>query len=321
MEKIKEKKYIDEEIYELENQEDLNEDGIFSWENALMALGFLPVVGEIADIILIIKYWREKRKIEAGLMLFALIPTVGDVLVKPFLKLGKAAGAFKTSGTFLKFLSENPAARASYAKIGKQMDNPVISKLIGQVDKVPGAGTALKNAQNLHKGIFSKIKTQASSLGSKAMTTMEKGVGNTVKQNFQNLALQKYLINTGGKAPSNFLSRWWNVTYGGRMERKNLVKRLIMGSNVLGAFGFPNIESFDRFMSHPEDNPQLAEKLMKDPEFAKIYNQATSDEERASLENAAQSANNSGGGIIDKAGNALEGMVGLSLLKSFARFV
>lgn len=323
MEKIKEKKYIDEEIYELENQEDLNEDGIFSWENALMVLGFVPVIGEVADVILIVKYWRENRKIEAGLMLFALIPTVGDFLVKPFLKLGKAAGAFKTSKTFLKFLSENPAARATYAKIGKQMDNPAIAKLIGQVEKVPGASSALKSAQNLQKGLFGKISSEASSLGSKAMTTMEKGVGKTIKQNFQNQALQKYLINTGGKAPSNFLSRWYNVVYKGRAARRDVVKRLIQGSNILHYFGLPNIESFEKFLAHPEDNPELAEKLMKDPEFAKIYNQATTDEERAALVNAGAGSNNggSGGGIIDKAGNALEGMVGLSLLKSFARFV
>lgn len=322
MENIKDKKYVDEEIYEIENQQDVDE-GILSWENALMALGFVPVIGEIADAILIIKYWKENRKVEAGLMLFALIPTFGDVLVKPFLKLGKAAGAFKTSGTFLKFLSENPAARASYAKIGKQMDNPLIGKLIGQVEKAtPSGAAALKNAQNLQKGLFSKISSEASSLGSKAMSTMEKGVGKTIKQNFQNQALQKYLIKTGGQAPTNFLSRWWNVTYGGRMARKNLVKRLILGSNLLGAFGFPNIESFEKFMSHPEDNPQLAEKLMKDPEFAKIYGQATSDEERASLENVAQSKSDSdSGGMLGGAANAFEGMVGLSLLKSFARFV
>ena len=73
------------------------------FENALMIAGFVPVIGEIADVILIIKFLREKRYIEAGLMLFALIPTVGDFLIKPLLKMGKGVGAFKTASTFTKF--------------------------------------------------------------------------------------------------------------------------------------------------------------------------------------------------------------------------
>jgi hypothetical protein len=202
-------------------------------------------------------------------MLFALIPTFGDFIVKPFLRLGKAAGAFKTSATFLKYLSDNPAAKAAYSKIGKQLDNPQIAKLVGQVNKVsPGNATILKNAQNLQKGLMGKVQGMATT----ATKTLERGVGKSVKQNFQNQALQRFLVNTGGKAPSNFISRWWNVVYGGRMMRKNVVRKLILGSNLLGTFGFPNIQTFENFMRNPGDNPELAEKLLKDPEFAKIYN-------------------------------------------------
>jgi hypothetical protein len=314
MENFKEKKYTKSESYEPTNQEVSEGVG----ENLLQLIGFIPVIGEIADIILIIKYYREDRKIEAGLMLFALIPTFGDFIVKPFLRLGKAAGAFKTSATFLKYLSDNPAAKAAYSKIGKQLDNPQIAKLVGQVNKVsPGNATILKNAQNLQKGLMGKVQGMATT----ATKTLERGVGKSVKQNFQNQALQRFLVNTGGKAPSNFISRWWNVVYGGRMMRKNVVRKLILGSNLLGTFGFPNIQTFENFMRNPGDNPELAEKLLKDPEFAKIYNNSVSGEEKSSLEQSADNSADKSPGLVDGAMDGFKGMVGLSLLKSFARFV
>jgi hypothetical protein len=64
----------------------INEDFI---ENALMVVGFVPVIGEIADIILIIRYLLQGKYLYAGLMLIALIPTVGDIIAKPFIYLLK----------------------------------------------------------------------------------------------------------------------------------------------------------------------------------------------------------------------------------------
>lgn len=317
MENFKEKKFVKTETFE-PNTQDVSE----GWgENLLQLVGFIPVIGEIADIILIIKYYKEDRKIEAGLMLFALIPTFGDFIVKPFLRLGRAGGAFKTSQTFLKFLSTNPAAKSAYAKIGKQLDNPKIGQLINQVSKAtPGNGAILKNAQNLQKGLFSKVSSQIGDATSSVRKTLERGVGKSVKQNFQNQALQKFLINTGGKAPSNFLSRWWNVVYKGRQMRRDVVRRLIIGSNVLGAFGFPNIQSFENFMRDPGQNPELAEKMLQDPEFAKLYNNSVSRDEQSSLQEP-ESSSSSGGSVMDAPMDAFKGMVGLGLLKSFARFV
>ena len=85
MENIKQKVYTKSEVFEI--NQDLDES---FFENALMIAGFVPVIGEVADTILIIKFLKEKRYIEAGLMLFALIPTVGDFLIKPLLKKTKS---------------------------------------------------------------------------------------------------------------------------------------------------------------------------------------------------------------------------------------
>lgn len=312
MEKIKDKNYVKSEMFEIEPQ-DLNED---FWENALLVAGFIPVIGEVADTILIIKYWRQDRKIEAGLMLLALIPTVGDILVKPFLRMGKAAGAFKTASTFTKFIAENPQARAAYAKIGKQMDNPAINKLVSQVGKkTPQGAEALTGAIAYQKGLFGKISSSVGNTTAKVGSTLERGIGKTMKQNFQDKALQKYLIKTGGVAPSNFLSRWWNVVYKGRLDRKNAVRKIIFGSNFLGLLGFPNIESLERAMS----DPKQAEELMKNPEFAQLYNQTTTPEEQQALMQSSQEPEKESG-----IGNLLSGagsFVGLNVLKSLARFV
>ncbi len=310
MEKIKDKNYVKSEMFEIEPQ-DINEG---FWENALLVAGFIPVIGEVADTILIIKYWREGRKIEAGLMLLALIPTVGDIIVKPFLRLGKAAGAFKTATTFTKFIAENPQARAAYAKIGKQMDNPAINKLVAQVGKkTPQGAEALSGAIAYQKSLFSKVGSTVSDASAKVGSTLERGLGKTMKQTFQDKALQKYLIKTGGVAPSNFLSRWWNVVYKGRLDRKNAVRKLIFGSNLLGALGFPNIESLERAMA----DPKQADELMKNPQFAQFYNQATTPEEQQSMAQPEPEKESGIGNLLGGAGS----FVGLNVLKSLARFV
>lgn len=310
MEKIKDKNYVKSEMFEIEPQ-DINEG---FWENALLVAGFIPVIGEVADTILIIKYWREGRKIEAGLMLLALIPTVGDIIVKPFLRLGKAAGAFKTATTFTNFITKNPQARAAYAKIGKQMDNPAINKLVAQVGKkTPQGAEALTGAIAYQKSLFSKVGSTVSDASAKVGSTLERGLGKTMKQTFQDKALQKYLIKTGGVAPSNFLSRWWNVVYKGRLDRKNAVRKLIFGSNLLGALGFPNIESLERAMA----DPKQADELMKNPQFAQFYNQATTPEEQQSMSQPEPEKESGIGNLLGGAGS----FVGLNVLKSLARFV
>ena len=310
MEKIKDKNYVKSEMFEIEPQ-DINEG---FWENALLVAGFIPVIGEVADTILIIKYWREGRKIEAGLMLLALIPTVGDIIVKPFLRLGKAAGAFKTATTFTNFIAKNPQARAAYAKIGKQMDNPAINKLVAQVGKkTPQGAEALTGAIAYQKSLFSKVGSTVSDASAKVGSTLERGLGKTMKQTFQDKALQKYLIKTGGVAPSNFLSRWWNVVYKGRLDRKNAVRKLIFGSNLLGALGFPNIESLERAMA----DPKQADELMKNPQFAQFYNQATTPEEQQSMSQPEPEKESGIGNLLGGAGS----FVGLNVLKSLARFV
>ncbi len=72
------KKQILEITKSKKNDSHLNE-GILDTENVLLAAGFVPVIGEIADIISIIRYIMRGERLKAALMLVALIPTVGDL--------------------------------------------------------------------------------------------------------------------------------------------------------------------------------------------------------------------------------------------------
>jgi hypothetical protein len=194
------------------------------------------------------------------------------------------------------------------------MDNPAINKLVAQVGKkTPQGAEALTGAIAYQKSLFSKVGSTVSDASAKVGSTLERGLGKTMKQTFQDKALQKYLIKTGGVAPSNFLSRWWNVVYKGRLDRKNAVRKLIFGSNLLGALGFPNIESLERAMA----DPKQADELMKNPQFAQFYNQATTPEEQQSMAQPEPEKESGIGNLLGGAGS----FVGLNVLKSLARFV
>ena len=96
----------------LNEKETLNE-SLLSFENILMAAGFIPVIGEVADIALICYYLYKGEKLYAALMLIALIPTVGDFIAKPIIRLFKGskegAAAMKAGGKALTdYMAKNP---------------------------------------------------------------------------------------------------------------------------------------------------------------------------------------------------------------------
>jgi hypothetical protein len=302
MEKLKMKEYTKAELYEA-IQQPIDE----GWgENALLLAGFLPVIGDIADIILIIKYVREKRYIEAGLMLFALVPIVGQALVTPIIRAGKEIkGAFSGGEAFAKFLTANPKLAANYAKAGKYFNHPKINQLIGQVGKImPKAAEGMNEAKGLHV-----------TLAQKFAAVEEKGLGRAVKDHFQGQSLQKYLIKTGGVEPANWLSRWWNVVYKGRQGRRQFINKIILGDNALHSLGIFSIEGLEDKMSHRDE----AEKLAQNPAFADFYNKVTSPEDMKAIESGSQptTQQSSTPGI----GGAIGTFMGINALKSLARFV
>jgi hypothetical protein len=123
-------------------------ESLFSFENILMAAGFVPVVGEIADIALICYYLYKGEKLYAALMLIALIPTVGDFIAKPIIKLFKGSGggaaAMKAGGkTLTEYLAKNPQIAKKFNSLGKYVKEPAVQNTVKGIE-----GSVVKNAPN-----------------------------------------------------------------------------------------------------------------------------------------------------------------------------
>lgn len=276
-------------------------------ETALLLAGFIPVVGEIADIILIIKYIKEKRFIEAGLMMVALIPTFGDFIVKPFLDMGKAVGAFLNASKFANFLKKNKKAAEMYKKVGEGFKNPLIDRLIKQVSKIlPKSGNGMNASKNLHINILGKV----------VQKSKKPSASNWVKQTTRQNALKRYLIKTGGVPPKNFLSSWWNVVYRARRDRKAFARKFIFGNNILASLGIFSIRDIENKMSDKKE----AEKLLQDPRFKQWYDQVNNSQTSNDTEQGQSTGGNDTSALLGMIGGS-SGALGLETIKKIASFL
>lgn len=314
------KQYTKQEI--LESKEVLNEDWI---ENTLMIAGFVPVIGEIADIILIIRYIVKKEYLYAGLMLIALIPTVGDFIAKPFIRLLKGAGAagrtaLKSGDDMAKYLMENPAAKEQFLKMAKHFDNPSVVKTIDGVSKINkswgeklmGGLGSLKSASLKLKPVRlgQRVGQEIAAQGTPGVLKTLAGRGPVsmgIKNFFREERLAQYIAKKGVK-PSTWVSNWWNVVRGGRKDRRNMVKALIVSSGILKMFGFGDYDSFERELG---TNPELAARLANDPNFSNVVNNSGVTAQELSGINGEKSE---GPGVMG-------GVMGLGMLKMMAKML
>ena len=297
----------------LEQRQILKEDTV---ETVLLAAGFIPVIGEVFDVISIIRYISKKEYLYAGLMLIALIPTVGDFIVKPFIGILRgSAGAGKlvlsSADDIVRLAKSNPKLAQEYLKIQKHLGNPKVSQLITQVEKIPGMGPkwakGMRESINQNKVAIAEIKS---------LSGLPKTIGKEIaaggkfstgfKSFFQEKALAKYVAKTGME-PKTWLSRWWNVVRQGRKDRRDLVKKFVVANGVLEMFGLPSFESFEyKFETDGEFRDQLA----NNPQFSQVVNQSgVSPEELSSIESNQEK---SSGGISSM-------LMNLSMLKTLAR--
>jgi len=271
MEKLIEKYKINSERKEKLLKEELLTE--FDWELVLLGLGFIPIIGEVFDTILIIKYFKERRWIEAFLMMVALIPTVGDIAVKPFLFAGRGLKAFSSTAKFSKVLASNPKFAKMYEKASKYFGSPQVSKLSAQIAKKhPKIASDIAKSKSFHINAAGKLKA-----GSKTKVLSKnpkKGFGFTTQQVFRNRAMGKYVAKHG-KLPPTGLKSWYNIVYKGRTSRKAAFRKALLASGVLGALGLPDIESFQDFIATPEG----AEQAMNNEQFQKLYGQFTTAED------------------------------------------
>jgi hypothetical protein len=306
---MEKKYYTKQEI--LESRELLTEDMI---ENILMVAGFVPVIGTIADIILIIRYLMKGEKLYAALMLIGLIPMVGNAIVNPMIKLLRGAGevgtiAFKSEAAALAFAKSHPQFAAKYIQMGEHLASPLVTKTINQIEKIPLKGetwaNGLREAIGEHSSVISKLRPVrlAKSVGAEIAAGGKFSTG--IKNFFQEEKLAQY-ITKHGEAPSTWLSNWYNVVYKGQAARRGMVKKFIASNKILNILGLPNLEAFETKM---ETDKNFREKIASDPQFSQMVNQTTTSEDLEKIQKDQ----------TQKSGGGLGGFMGLGMLKMMAQ--
>lgn len=266
----------------ISERQQINE-SLFSFENILMAAGFIPVIGEIADIALICYYLYKGENLYAALMLIALIPTVGDFIAKPIIYLFKGSRegilAMKEGGVKLtEYLAKHPEMATKFSSLGKYVNSSSVEKTVEGIGKV-----SPKLASKLKSGL-SEIAGGGTLAGLKAGGKEVIAGGSFVrglKDYFQGERLTKYFVRHG-VLPEKGIKTWW-LKVGARKDRRNSFRKFIGANNLLNYFGVPSITTFERKLS---DDAEFRNKVANDPKIsdyiAKNYN---SDEESESSSN------------------------------------
>jgi len=314
----------------------LNED---MGENVLLALGFVPVIGNIANIALIIKYIKEGKNIEAGLMLIALIPGVGDLIAAPLVWLlrGRKAARLVAAGSkntnlvlgsaddFYRELVANPRAKEIYTRTAKYINNAKIGKTINSIEKLPKFGPQMAEGMRTgikeHAGILQRILRKPIDISKSIGRELDKGtnsffknitgrgpVAMGIKKNFRDERLAKFIAKRG-HAPSTWLSHWWHVVYQGSRDRKAYIIKFIMANNMLELFGLPSIESFERKF---ETDGNFRNQLANNPLFSGLVGDTTTDADLASIESE-DGASQKGSSL-----SPLAQMMTMNVVKNFA---
>ena len=270
----------------------LNE-SLLSWENVLMAAGFVPVIGELADIALIMYYLYKGERLYAALMLIALIPTVGDFIVKPIIKLFKGSkegiAAVKYGGKKLTdYLAKNPQMASKFSSLGKYVNEPAVQKTVQNISKVNSSlGSKLKNGLNQLTGA-SKAVSGLKAGGKEVIAggTFKSGL----KDYFQGQRLSKYFAKHG-VLPESGVKQWW-LNVAARQDRRNAFRNFISANNLVAYFGIPSLTTFEEKMSN---DPEFRAKVAEDPKtsdyIAQNYGEGTQTISKDEINNYLQQRN------------------------------
>jgi hypothetical protein len=210
------------------------------------------------------------------------------------------------------FLKANPKAASMYQKIVPAMEGPLVNKTVKQLEKVPGIGSGIgsriRESISQHKTVFSRLFQKPVDIGKSITRASQAGasrpIARGVKDYFQGQRLEKYFARTG-QVPSNWLSKWYNIVYKARGDRRKFVRNFIVANNLLDFFGLPSLEAFDDKF---ENDAKFREQAMKNPAFADAVQQSTTPEDIAAIE-----------GKNNGVGDAVQGVMGLKLIKMLAQ--
>jgi hypothetical protein len=303
--------YTKEQI--LENKQLLKEDVI---ENVLMTIGFVPVIGEIADIVLIIKYLMAGEYLYAGLMLFALIPLVGDFIAKPIIKIIKGSRTVvKNADNLVAFATKNKDFAERYVSLKPYLNSKALSKTVDGIGRYPIVGNKfankLRNEISEHNLAINRVES-LTGISPKRVEDLAKGAylggpKNFVKQIGKDESLRvgtknfyqgKYLANyiaKNGQKPSTWVSNWWNVVRPARKARRDDIKKFIIANGLLDLLGLPSLHDvnnsdeidkrYKEFSERLQNDKDFRDKLANDPRFGKMVSTYSDPDEIERLNN------------------------------------
>ena len=248
------------------DKQQLNENWI---ENSLMVAGFVPVIGELADIALICYYLYKGEKLYAALMLIALIPTVGDFIVKPIIKAFKGTkegvAALKGGKSLGEYLAKNPEMAKKFSSLGKYVNEPAVQKTVEGITKV-------------NSGLGRKLKQGLETLtGGKAIQGLKAGGKEVIaggsfktglKDYFKGERLSKYFARHG-VLPEKGIKSWWQGVLANR-DRRVAFTKFITANNLLDYFGVPSLTTFEEKMAN---DAEFRDKVAQDPKTSEYIAQ------------------------------------------------
>lgn len=269
-----------ENVLVLTKKQILSEEDDRSWfgrwfENIALVLGFVPVIGEVADIALICYYLYRKEYIYAALTCIALIPTVGDIIAFPIIKVlrglkGTSKISLKSADDLAKVipmdkmkqvrnLAKHPKVIETATQLST-MKNPLISRLGKKLSSVlqdlGGYGTAIaKNVMNpkISKPVSTAIKG----------FSREKSLARWMKKNGKDASQLKGFF------------KFWHSKYLPYRDRRMWVRWFIKTNRLLEWANLPSVEDFiqnlttsdefaNRFSNHPLSTQLLGNTMSED---------------------------------------------------------
>lgn len=293
------------EILEQRKQQ-LNE----GWgETLLMAAGFIPVIGEIADIALIIYYLYKGEKLYAALMLIALVPVIGDITVKPLIKMLQSfgKGIFRSADDLAKVVAKNPKIAAELQKSLKAVNHPGVQSTITKLGGIRSSwGAGLKEGLAGLSKVATESITKVKPIGAlKSALTSPTSFRSGLKGFYQGERLARYVAKKG-VMPGKFVKDWW-IPFMARADRRNSFRKFIMANNLLATFGLPSLEAFEDKMTNDDS---FREKVANDPNMSSYIAQNYSSESQGQEQDS---------GVLGGVGGAVGGAMSLGALKMLAK--
>lgn len=227
-------------------------------ENVLMAVGFVPVIGSLADAILLIRYAIKGELLFAALMLICLVPAVGDWVAKPLIKgLKNVMPMLKVPGKLYGHLMKNKKIADLYTKAMGHVNSPTIDKFLKQIGKFSGRiEKNLRKAIDEHKLVYNKL-IQSNKVGQRYKSIYGKSVPSVTK------TVKRALLKNRIK-DKNALVKYWYTWRQNRIFRNYIIKAVLAGKLV--HLGLKKITDVDSAVN----DPRMTEKLLNDQEFSNV---------------------------------------------------